>query len=102
LKKGLSKLEKCIDGKRRNIAARIARKEKIMEEEEQWLDNEGNVVDETLVVEKMERASDYECALEGLDTKEKAIVERLKELAGDIRHGDNVSKKRKCMLKTLT
>ena len=51
-----------------------------------WLDtNEENTIDEGLLqCDKLENPSDYELRLEGLDSKEKEIVERLAKLEGQI------------------
>ena len=47
-----------------------------------WLDNEGNTIDEKLPCDKLENPSDYEFGLEGLDSREKEIVERLTKIGG--------------------
>ncbi|KAF5343623.1 hypothetical protein D9758_015425 [Tetrapyrgos nigripes] len=86
LKNGLSILQK-------NIKARLSRKEKVSIADEEWLDNEANVVEEEMVIEKLEKASDYELAFERLNSKENEVVKKLMELAeGEVK---TVSKKRK-------
>jgi hypothetical protein len=60
LKKGLSKLKDSIEERKDNLLACLNRKEKISDEDEEWLDNAGNVVDEEAVVDLLENASDYE------------------------------------------
>lgn len=63
----------------------MAAKTKISEEDEEWLDRgDGNMVDEVHVIDELERASNYERGLERLDKKSKAVVQRLRELAGDV------------------
>ena len=43
-----------------------------------------NTVDEERILNNLERASDYERGLERLDADGKAIVKKLRELAGDL------------------
>jgi hypothetical protein len=57
LKKGLFILKKHTKARADNIRARLARKEKVSDADEQWLDNEANVVEEEMVIEKLENAS---------------------------------------------
>ena len=68
LKKGLSKLKDSIKERKGNLLACLNRKEKISDEDEEWLDNASNVVDEEAVVdfELQENASDCEHGLTGL------------------------------------
>jgi hypothetical protein len=47
----------------------------------QMLDNEGNVVEEDAVIDKLEKASDYERGYARLDTKEVGLVDNLRKLA---------------------
>ncbi|KAJ7679679.1 hypothetical protein B0H17DRAFT_943909, partial [Mycena rosella] len=60
-----------------------------------WLDNDANQVDEDAVIDKLENTSDYERGLSHLDSKEKGLVVKLKELAGDIGEKLGTSAKRK-------
>ena len=84
LKKGLATLQKQVSAKQKDLSARLRWKEKLSEVDEQWLDNEGNTIDEELLCDKLENASDYELWLESLDSREKEIVERLTKLGGEI------------------
>jgi hypothetical protein len=59
LKKGLSKLKTSIKERKDNLLAFLNRKEKISDEDEEWLDNAGNMVDEEAVVNLLENTSDY-------------------------------------------
>ena len=64
----------------------LKRKVNISSADEQWLDNEGNIIDEQCVLDDLEAASDYERGVAQLDKKKKgkAIVRKLKELTGDL------------------
>ncbi len=44
----------------------------------------GIMVDEAYVIDKLDNTSNYERGLGRLDKKSKAIVQKLRELAGDI------------------
>jgi ribose 1,5-bisphosphokinase PhnN len=57
LKKGLDKLKQHIQS---NLEARLQRKERLTDVEEQWLDNDGNIIEEQRIFETLEGASDYE------------------------------------------
>ena len=85
LKRGLKVLETRIKAKHQDLMSKVAAKTKISEEEEEWLDKGGgNTVDEIHVIDELERASDYERGIGRLDEKYKAVVQKLRELAGDI------------------
>ena len=47
---------------------------------EEWLQNVGNVVDEEVVVDLLETASNYKCGLTWLTSQQKVLIEKLKEL----------------------
>ena len=46
LKKGLAKLKNSCKAKKEQLEAALSRKETISSSNEQWLDNEGNTIDE--------------------------------------------------------
>ena len=83
LQKGLSKLKNSIKERKDNLLTCLNRKEKISDEDEEWLDNAGNVVDEEAVVDLLENASDYEHSLTRLASQQKTLVEKLKVLGGE-------------------
>ena len=83
LKKGFAKLTQTIKKKRDNLNMKLSQQEDISSVDEQWLDNEGNTIDEQCILEKLESASDYETGVTQLDDNGKAIVKKLRELAGD-------------------
>ena len=95
LKKGLSKLKDSIKERKDNLLACLNRKEKISDEDEEWLDSAGNVVDEEAVVSLLENASDYEHGLTQLQvtSQQKTLVEKLKVLGG--KGNKSLGKKRK-------
>jgi hypothetical protein len=85
LKRGLKVLETRIKAKRHDLTSKVAAKTKISEEEEEWLDmGDGNMVDEVHVIDELENTSNYERGLGRLDKKSKAVVQKLRELAGDV------------------
>ena len=53
----------------------------ISEADTEWLDGEGNLIDEEHVVGALEDASDYEQYIKQLSLEDKAIVQRLHDLA---------------------
>ena len=82
LKKGLSSLRDQVKACKDDILAQLQRKERISDEDEHWLDNNANHVEEEAIIHALETASDYDCGLEHLSSQQKALVERLKELGG--------------------
>lgn len=84
LQKGLRKLKDSVKSRKNNLLTRLNRKEKISDEDEEWLDNAGNLVDEECVVDLLERASNYEHGLTRLTSQQKFLVEKLKELGGEV------------------
>jgi hypothetical protein len=91
LRRGLKALQKRHASRREKLLAQVKAKT-ISSEDEYWLDHDGNAVEETQVLDILERASDYEKAYAQLDDKLKAAVQRLREFAGDI---VKISRKRK-------
>ena len=84
LRKGLGALENKIQERKQKIEALLAKKKSISSADEHWLDNEANLIDEEVVVNTLENASDYDRAIGQLDDKGKGIVQRLREFAGDV------------------
>ena len=86
LKSGLTKLKNLTKSKKDDLLARLHRKEKISTEEEEWLDNVANLVDEEAIIDFLENASDYdEHGLARLNSQQKSLVEKLKELGGGVK-----------------
>ncbi len=85
LKAGLAKLKKGVGECRKNILACLRRKENISNEEEQWLDNEANYMEEDTVVDLLDKASDYQHGVSRLTTQQKIVVKKLMELGSGIK-----------------
>ena len=98
LKKGFTQLSSKIKDRKDKLNEKLARKEAISSSDEEWLDNEGNTVDEQCILDILESASDFEKGVEQLDNKGKVIVQKLRELAGDI--AKVTGNKRKRMVST--
>ena len=84
LKKGLAKLSQKTKTKQDELTAKLSRSETILSADEQWLDHDGNLIDEQHVLDILESASDYDRGVEWLDGNGKAIVKKLREWAGDL------------------
>ena len=56
--------------------------EAISPSDKQWLDNEGNTIDEECILEALESAPDYNKAVAKLDSNGQEIVRKLREWAG--------------------
>ena len=81
VKKGFAVLKKSVAARKKNIEERIARKEQISDSDEEWLDNGGNLIDETVVVDILHGASDYKHVVQNkLSDAQQTSVERLKSL----------------------
>ncbi|KAJ6605570.1 hypothetical protein DFH09DRAFT_1067823 [Mycena vulgaris] len=100
LRKGLSLLKESVETRKDGLMSRLRRKEKISASDEAWLDDAANHVDEDAVMDKLEKASDYERGFARLDAKELGLVEKLRQRAGDVgkKAEDMASKKRKKVL----
>ena len=101
LKKGLKALRKQNEAQKSKIQADLDVQKSIMESDEEWLDGEGNLVDEELVIDLLEDASDYDEGFTGLCETDKNVVQRLKILAGAIQVAALLGKKRKHMLSLI-
>ena len=82
LKKGLLEFSKKIKARKDKLIDKLAKNEKLSDDDEHWLDYEANTVDEQRVLDILEAASDYEKEIGRLDGKSKGIV-KLREWAGD-------------------
>ena len=85
LKSGLVKLKKQVATHKNDLLSRLAKKEDVSTEDEQWLDHKANLVDEEIIVDLLENASDYEHGLEWLNSQQKTLVEKIKDLAKGIK-----------------
>ena len=94
LKKGLNILQRQVKAWKEKLQASLAERKSISSQDEQWLDNEANLVDEQRILEALENASDYERGLQRLDDTQKGMVRKLWEIAGNV--AKVAGKKRKC------
>lgn len=81
LKKSLSILHESVKKRKDGLIARQNRKEKLSDAKEAWLDNEANHVDEDALIDRLEKASDYEHSFARLNEKEVGLVNKLKQVA---------------------
>jgi aspartate oxidase len=84
LEKGLKLLKNHIKEHKNVIIAKLNQKEKVSSDEEIWLDNKGNTVDEDRVVDVLKRAHTPKRVLNEMDAAGKEVVRKLQELGGDI------------------
>ncbi|KAL4065698.1 hypothetical protein V8B97DRAFT_2069617 [Scleroderma yunnanense] len=96
IKKGLSILREQIHEWQTRLKADLQAKKKLSEQDEQWLDGEGNLVDEEHIVDLLERASDYERSLTQLNLNDNCVIQKLQDLANA--HSKEPRKKCKCGL----
>lgn len=61
---------------------KLSRGEAISTSDEQWLDNEGNTINEERILETLELAPDYNRAVAELDSNGQEIVRKLRDWAG--------------------
>ena len=78
LKKGLGLLENEVKTRKEDILGRLHHQEKVTDEESDWLDNAGNLVDEEHLIMALEVAKDFDNAINKLDGHQKVALERLK------------------------
>jgi hypothetical protein len=97
LQKGLRILQNQVQSRKLRIEAHLKGNKVLTESDEEWLDGEGNLVDEERVVQDLEGASDYERELGRLDIKDQGIVKKLQTL-GD---SDRVMSKKRNRMKNF-
>ncbi len=83
LKNGLHRLKEASRKRKQDLETRLSRSEKISSEDEHWLDNEANHVDEDALVTSLQEAADYEAALKKLTPLQNGLAEKLRKLAYD-------------------
>ena len=76
LRKGLNTLKYRVQTCKIDLEAKLRPKEKSMDADEEWLDNDGNVIDEQHILETLETASNYERGVERLNNMGKGIVQQ--------------------------
>lgn len=100
LKSGLTNPKNLMKTKKDDLLACLHRREKISVNEEEWLDNATNPVDEEAVVVLLKNASDYEHRLTRLNLQEKSLVEKLKELSKKVVLAGKKRKSTRCIFPT--
>ncbi|KAL4062797.1 hypothetical protein V8B97DRAFT_1877376 [Scleroderma yunnanense] len=80
IKKGLNILREQIHEQKTRLKADLQAKKKLSEQDEQWLDGEGNLVDEEHIVDLLKRASDYERSLTQLNSNDNCVIQKLQDL----------------------
>ena len=90
LKKASSKLKKSFEKWRKDLLDRLAKKEQLSDDDENWLDNDGNLVNEQRVIDTLDTASDFKWGSERLSDEEETALQQLRLAAGL-----DLSKKRK-------
>jgi hypothetical protein len=98
LRKGLLNLRRSIEERKSELQSRLADQKSISLEDEQWLDTDANLVDEEQALDQLERASDYERGLSGLESPLRDAVVRLREFAGDLKRVADKKRKRTCFV----
>jgi|SRR5712672_903449 len=93
LQKGLTKLQNQTQDRKKRLEDELRAGQPISDSDEEWLDNDGNLVDEERVVDTLDCVSDYEQGLKRLNSHDRSVVEKLQSLAGSC----VPSKKRKRM-----
>ena len=93
LKEGLRKLQVQIQGRKNNL--HLHRNEKISEEDEQWLDQDANLVDEEALIDMLEKVSDYERKLASFDIQKRSLIQKLTATAGTKKGGITVPGKKR-------
>jgi hypothetical protein len=91
LKNAFSKLKKSTEKRWKALLDLLSKKEKLSDADENWLDTDGNLVDEQRVIEELDTASDFERGVQQLSDNGRAALGRLRQAAGL----ERVSKKRK-------
>jgi hypothetical protein len=84
------------------LSACLFNREHISEEDKCWLDNEANFVDEDAVVDLLDKASNYDQGLECLNSQQKVLLEKLKELGGGIKKVAGHKRKHMCVTTSLS
>ncbi|KAG5349837.1 hypothetical protein C0989_001649 [Termitomyces sp. Mn162] len=72
LKAGLSQLKSGTETHKHDIFPRLLRKEKNLDADETWLDNDANLVDEEAVIKILHKDLDYEHGLAQLNTSKES------------------------------
>ena len=93
LESGLQVLCERIQVRKNDLLARLAKEEKISDEDETWLNNKANLVDEESLVTSLQASPNLKAALSALNETQRTALDRLRNanLRGDC------GNKRKCV-----
>ena len=101
LREAFRRLESRTAARRKHLEARLAARQTISVEDEQWLDNEANLVEERHALDILTGASDVETGMRLLTENQKAAMKQLWDQpvegsdGGVLEHADGPSRKRK-------
>ena len=98
LENGLKLLKNQMKERKDVIVAKLNWKEKVSSDNEKWLDNEGNTVDEDRVADVLKRAHTPERILNEMDAADKEVMRKLRKLGGDIPKLAGNQHKCKCLI----
>ena len=76
-KQGFLRLKERIEPRLRHIKKKREDKEPLTQSEDEWVDGEGNIVDEEILVDELDRASDPDRAAAKLDERQAHTLKRL-------------------------
>ena len=82
LKKGLAKLRNQVQDQKAMLEGKLKAHQPISDSDEEWLNTDGNLVDEEQVVNALDCASDYKQGLKRLNSHDKSVVDKLQSLVG--------------------
>ncbi|ESK82226.1 tigger transposable element derived 4 [Moniliophthora roreri MCA 2997] len=95
VKKGYERLQKQVEAWKKSLQECLAKNEQLSEADSNWLDNEGNTVDEMVLLDKLEKESDYGQAVERLELQQRHVLNHLMALGGDGQGASTAGAKRK-------
>ena len=96
LKKCFSKFFRNIKDRKDKLNASLSWGKAISPSDKQWLDNEGNTIDNERILEALEVAPDYNKAITELDRNGQEIVRKLREWASCGPSAKVTGNKQKC------
>ena len=95
LESGLQVLHERIQARKNDLLARLAKEEKISDEDETWLDNEANLVDEESLVTSLQASLDPKAVLLALNETQRTALDRLRNANPRSGGGDCANKRKR-------
>jgi hypothetical protein len=80
LRAGLARLKDSVKKRHDDLAERLQKKERISDADSAWLDNQANHVDEDMLIDTLDNASDFERGVSHLNSKQKGLYQTLNAL----------------------